>query len=290
MDPQLRRILSADDGGEGGGAGGGEGGGGESSWREGLSEEIREHPALTTIPDVSTLAQNFLATKEMVGKKGIILPKEGDAADIARFRTEIGVPETADGYELGDFAPPEGMPWSDEFQGAMLSKLHEIGIPNGQIRQIMDGYSEVGGAHYTAQVKTAEQGYEQGVAQLKEELGASYGASTKLAERAFKAAAGEHHEELENIVLPSGIRLGDHPAFVRTFINIGKQYEEAGLHGEKAGGSGSAKSPDQAKAEIATLKANPAYTDEHHPEHKLVVDRMNELYEQAYPDSAPEVL
>ena len=104
---------------------------GEASWRDGLDVGLKEHPALTTIADVPTLAKSFVETKEMVGRKGIILPKEGDAGDLIRFRTEIGVPGSPEEYDLGDFKPPEGLPWSDDFQSKMLTKLHTLGIPNG---------------------------------------------------------------------------------------------------------------------------------------------------------------
>ena len=302
MNPRERRILTAEgaEGGEGGaGAGGAEGGeggagagagGGDLGWRSDLPAEIQNDPSLVTISDVPTLAKSFLETKEHVGRIGIIPPKEGDVADLARFRKEIGVPETAEEYNLGDFKPPEGLPWSGDFQTAMLGKLHDIGIPNGQVRQILDGYTEVGGVQHAALELLKDQGYEQGTAKLKEELGANYDASTKLAERVFKAAAGEHADAISHLVLADGTHLGDNPAFTRLFIGIGKQYQEAGLHGEKVGGTGFTKTPDQAKQEIAELESHKALHDASHPEHQIIQDRMTELYKQAYPDEKPEVL
>ena len=261
-----------------------------AGWRESLDAEIRDHPALTTIADVPALAKRFLSTQEMVGKKGIILPKEGDAADVARFRKEIGVPESVEGYDLGDFTPPEGLPWDDGFQTAMLGKLHAIGIPGSQIKQLFSDYAEVQNDQYQAMVAAAGQGHEQGQTKLKAELGRDYDASTSLAKRAFKAASGDYHDELSHLVLADGTHLGDNPAFVRTFINVGKQFAEHGLAGERVGGGDFMKTPEQAKAEIATLEKNPAYRNADDPEHKMLVDKMSGLYEQAYPTTQPEVL
>ena len=50
----------------------------------------------------------------MLGKKGLILPDESNPQDVARFLKEIGRPETVEGYERGEFQPPEGLPWDPE--------------------------------------------------------------------------------------------------------------------------------------------------------------------------------
>ena len=260
-----------------------------ASWRDGFGAEIKDHPALADFADLNALGESYVLTKKMVGEKGIILPKEGDTGDLVRFRTEIGVPATADDYELGDFKPPEGVPWSKDFQKSMLQRLHRIGIPNGQIREILDAHAEETGTQYAALVKGASQGHEQGVTKLKEELGMDYDASMELAERSFKAAAGENFEELSHLVLADGTYFGDHPAFVRTFINIGKQYREAGLHGEKFSGGGFTLTPKAAQDEIAALESNPAWKDADHPEHEIVMSKMDDLYKQAYPEKQPEV-
>ena len=261
-----------------------------ASWREGLPVETRDHPALADFADVPALAKSHIETKEMVGRKGIILPKEGDAADLARFNKEIGVPETAEDYDMSGFTPPEGLQWSDGFQTAMLAKLHARGVPSGQVRGLFDDYAEVRAAEQAAMQAAEGKGNERGTLALKEELGADYPASTALAERAFRAASGDQFEELSHLTLADGTNLGDNPAFVRTFINVGKQYQEHGLAGEKVGGGGFMKTPAQAKDEIATLENNPAYHDADNPEHNMVVAKMNDLYKQAYPEKAPEVL
>jgi len=245
---------------------------------------------LADLADVPALAKSYLSTKEMVGKKGIILPVEGDEADIARFRTEIGVPDTVDGYDMSGFKPPEGLPWSDGFQKAMLTRLHARGIPNGQIQALFDDYAEVSNDEYQGLVGAATKGHEQATLALKTELGADYEASAALAQRAFKAAAGDQFEELSHVVLPDGTNLGDNPAFVRTFMNVGKQLSEHGLLGGKDSGGSYALTPESAKAEIAILEKNPGLYNEDDPEHKLLVDKKNTLYEMAYPETQVEVL
>jgi len=299
----MRRILTMGDGSDGSGDGGGDGGGGGAggdsgggtgggdggggtapSWRDGVSEDIRSHPALADIADIPTLAQSYIETKSLVGRKGIILPKEGDAGDLARFRTEIGVPDSAEGYDLGDFKPPEGLPWSDGFQTAMLEKLHARGIPNGQIREILDDYAEVSNGEYTGMVDAQKQGHTNGTEALKKELGSSYDASVGLSQRAFKAAAGDNFDAVANLTLADGTQLGDNLAFVKTFINVGKQYQEAGLHGEKSGGGGFMLTPEAAQKEFDTISGHVALYDDDHPEHAAIVARKSELAKMAWPE------
>ncbi len=262
--------------------------GGSVSWRNDLAPEIKDHPALTRIPDVPGLAKAFLETKELVGRKGIILPKEGDTADQARFHKEIGVPETVDGYEL-NFAPPEGLPWSPEFETTMLAKMHGRGIPKQLAGELFHDYAEVQVQQYTAMTEASGQGRETAAAELRTELGADYEPSLALSKRAFAHAAGDHADAIQHLVLADGTHLGDNPLFVRTFMNVGKQYAEAGLAGEKSG-MGFVKSPSQAQDEINALYKNPAYFNADDPEHASIMGKMNELFEMAHPEKAPEVL
>jgi hypothetical protein len=109
--------------------------------------------------------------------------------------------------------------------------------------------------------------------------------------RVFRKAAGEEHaDRISNLILADGTHLGDHPDFARVFMGIGKQYQEAGLHGEKTGGGGFRKSPEQALQEIAKLESHKALHDDNHPEHQIIQDRITELYKDAHPEQKSEVL
>ena len=139
-------------------------------------------------------------------------------------------------------------------------------------------------------VARAGQGHEQGQAKLRAELGAKYDESTALAKRAFKSASGDQFDELSHLVLADGTHLGDNPAFVRTFINVGMQFAEHGLAGEKVGGGGFGKTPEQANQEILEIEANKNLYRDGHPEQKLLQAKRDDLYKFAFPDKQPEVL
>ena len=278
-------------GGEAGGQESGAGNGAAPGWRETyLDSETQALPALAVFDDVPALAKGFLETKEMVGRKGIILPKEGDAGDLARFHTEIGVPGSPEEYDLGDFAPPEGLPWSEHLQTVMLGKLHARGIPQSQIRGLFEDLAEAENDEYKSMTQTQKQGYETSEKALREELGAAYEPSIALSLRAFKAAAGDEYDTVNHLLLADGTQLGDHPAFIKTWINVGNQYQEHGLAGEKIGGGGFALTPEAAKQELETIEANPNLWKEGHSEQKQLQARKNELAEMAFPETKPEVL
>lgn len=260
-----------------------------ASWRDGLDAEIRDHPNLARIADVPALARSFLETREHVGKKGIILPKEGDAADLARFNLEIGVPPTPEEYDLGDFTPPEGLPWSETLQTVMLGKLHARGVPQSQIRGLFDDLADAQNDEYIEMVGVQKKGHESGMAKLKETLGVDYEPSIALAERAFKRMAGDNFEAVNSMVLADGTRVWDHPDFVSLFIKVGKTHREHKIEGETEGG-GFTKTVESAKEEIAKLENHPAWRNADDPEHAIIQSQMDALYLQAYPEQKPEVL
>lgn len=83
---------------------------------------------------------------EFAGKKveGVVVPNEGSTeAEVAEFRRAIGVPETADAYEL----KPENMPEGLEFDGELASEwsnvFHEVGISQEQAQKIAQAYSDI---------------------------------------------------------------------------------------------------------------------------------------------------
>ena len=259
-----------------------------SSWRDGLSDDLRAHPILKDIKDVSGLAQSYVQQGELVGRKGIILPKEGDAADQERYFNESGRPETVDGYDLGDFAPAEGLPWSDDLQTSMLGSMHELGLTNEQANGVIRAYAE----GQTSQFDELNVGIEQANAaveqDLKREYGTSFDAKIDLGNRAFALAAGDKMDDIRQLVMGDGTMLGNNKAFIQMFTKLGESLGEDSLRGSGSPQS-FAKSPEQAQGELSQLATDENFDkilwDKSHPEHDRAVARRSALYEQAYPNT-----
>ena len=261
------------------------------SWRDGLPDDLRAHPGLEKYSDVSALAKGFLSQSELVGRKGVLLPKEGDAVDLARFHSELpGYVESPEAYDLDGFSPPEGLPWSDNVQTSMLSAMHEAGLTNGQVNSVLQSYAESQSTELGVMQQTIADATVAGEKALRAEFGASYDAKMAQATQAFALATGDKKEEIENLVMGDGTRFGDNPALVRMFAKLGEALGEDSLRGD--GGSGSTqtftRSPSQAQAELNALANDTGHQaalhDPENPEHARAVDRQDALYKQIYID------
>src|SRR5271154_4254743 len=62
--------------------------------------------------------------------------KMADENAVKAWRTSMGVPETADKY---DIAPPEGSPYP-QFTGYLKEVLHQAGSPPGMAKLLANGY------------------------------------------------------------------------------------------------------------------------------------------------------
>ena len=258
------------------------------SWRDGLSDDLRAHPSLKNFQDVGGLAKSYVSQSELVGRKGVILPNENDAADQARFYGELGRPESVDGYDLGDFAPSEGLSWSDDLQVSMLGSMHELGLTNDQVNGVIRAYAE----GQTSQLDEFNQSVDQSNTSVEQELrreyGNTYDAKIDLGNRAFALAAGDQMDDVRQIVLADGTMLGNNKPFIKLFTKLGESLGEDSLRGSGSPQSFS-KSPEQAQGELSQLAIDESFQkilmDASHPEHERVVQRRADLYEQAYPNT-----
>ena len=259
-----------------------------SSWRDGLSEDVRSHPSIKNFLDVGQLAESYVSQSELVGRKGVILPTEGDAADQARFYGELGRPETAGDYDLGDFVPPNEIAWSENVQTTVLDAMHNAGLTNAQVNDVVRAYSESQQTEFEGVVQGVTLKHEEGITDLKREYGANYDAKVDSANRAFDLAAGDKKDEIRLMVMADGSTLGNNPAMIRMFVKMGESIGEDKLRGG-GGVSSFTKSPDQAKAELSALAIDETYEkvlwDKNHPEHDRAVQRKADLYTMAYPDA-----
>ena len=251
------------------------------SWRDGLPDEVRSHPSLANMPDVGGLAKAYLTLEGQAGQKGVPLPADdAPAEEWDKFYAALGRPEKADGYDLAGFSVPEGLPWAEDVQKTMVGKMHELGLTNRQVVGLMSAYAEAQNGQWTSFNTSMGQAVEATEAKLKQEWGQSYAAKMDLANRVVKHAFGDDLDAAKQIQLADGSYLLDSPAIARAFARIGEAWAEDGdLPGT---GIEFAKSPSEAKAEIAKLKRDPefqkVFLDKRHPEHQAAVHRMQSLH------------
>ncbi len=258
------------------------------SWRESLSPDNKSHPALADFKDVDGLAKSYIHQGQLIGVDKFALPKDDWTPEqFDEHYTKLGRPESADGYELGDLEVPEGLPWDDEFQGAMVEKMHGLGLNTNQVKGVLGAYIESIGGQYETATGDANRATEAGIEALRKEWGTSYPAQVDVANRAFLSFAGDRSEEVRQMLMADGTQLGDNPAFIRVFAAAGSMMSEHGL----VGGGPAARetlAPAEAEAKINELMADEdfrkQYYDKNNPAHEAANKRMAGLYGMQYPE------
>lgn len=255
-----------------------------SPFYDALSADRREALKAKNFASPDAFADAYLDLEKKIGAKGIIPPGE-DATDADRdaFYNALGRPETADKYDLGDFAPPEALDglWSEDLQGRMLGHLHKAGLSNAQAKSVVEAYAKEREAEFMQFSESAQTAATATTAKLKSTWGAGFDAEMDLANRAVAHAFGKSVDEVKMLRLQDGSYLLDNHALAVAFNKYGHLMQEEGVL-DGGGGGRMGMTPDAAKAEIQKLKADgdfqKAFLDESHPEHAAAMRRMNTLH------------
>lgn len=127
---------------------------------------------------------------------------------------------------------PDGVALDTKLMDGFKATAKEIGLDSPKAQQLADLYLE----HQQALAKAHEEEARAVVAQWRAEVdqdkefgGAALQENLALAAKAIDRFGGE---ELRQVLEQSGF--GDHPAFVRAFIRIGKQLREDSIAGTSA--------------------------------------------------------
>jgi hypothetical protein len=258
-----------------------------SDWRQNFSDaDLAAAPSVQKFQNPEALAKSYVELESRIGAKGVVPPKDDSPEEQARFYAELGRPESAEAYELGDFAPPEGLPWDEGFQGRMQQMLWDAGLTSTQVQKVLAGYSADLNDQYVAVQQAHEAQVGQGMESLKREYGEAFPAKIEMARRLFKHAAGDQFEALATTKLADGSNLGDNPGLIRMLAKIGGmtgEHDLSGIMGEKR--QQFSFSPAEAEGEINRLLGDKdfmeAYMSAQHPEHRAAVEKMDGLHKAA---------
>lgn len=164
---------------------------------------------------------------------GKLMAQLGDDAtpeEVAAYRKQAGIPETPEGY---DFKAPEGLQITDADKAvidAMKPAFHELNIPPKQAEALVNrvlamNADTVQHLYESARDKTTTQR-----AEIMAELGNEFKPALRVAESWMDQTIGpERRGALVELTLADGTKLGDHPDFVRLWVNAGKVASGDGL-------------------------------------------------------------
>lgn len=274
----------------GGAAGGGAAAGGAADWTAGITNaDVRAMVTTKGYKSADDLGVAYINAEKAIGADKITLPgRDAKPEDWNPVFERLGWPKDPKGYEFK--APdklPDGFKYDDKLGEAFRGMAHKHLLTATQAAGVHDDFvALLAGAHTQGAGDIAMRNLD-GLDALKKEFGAAAPAKFEAANRALTFFGGpEVVEELKKAGLQSN------PAIVKAWAKIGEALGEKGNTPGMGGGGGGnfSKTPDEAKAEIAKIrgeassKPDHALNDKKNPEHKAMVDRMNSLYEMAYPN------
>ena len=94
-----------------------------------LPDDLGNHSSVKQMKNVVDLAKSYMNTKGLVGKKLEEFWKSDDAAIVAKRNEIMGIPNSADGYEIDMPEVPEGVAYNEAVLNEFKAKAAELGIP-----------------------------------------------------------------------------------------------------------------------------------------------------------------
>lgn len=248
-----------------------------SAWRDGIEDkDARAYADKFASP--ADLTTNAMDLRKKLSNAVVRPGKDAKPEEVAAFRKAMGVPDTADKYDL---APANGLAVNDEFKKTMSSVFLEAGISVDQAKALNGAWNSFLVAQQeqtTAARKTALTAAE---ARLKKEWpGEEYAQNVNFAKGAAKAFGGEEFLSWVETAQIDGVSVGNRPEFLRVFSAIGRRMGEDTLH---LGTSSQDKADLQ--GQISAKRAELGEARRNHDQKS--VDRLNgelqNLYAKAHP-------
>jgi hypothetical protein len=241
-------------------------------WVNGLDPELKEHPSLKNFKSPNDLAKSWVNAQKLIGKdKVALLNEKSTPEEREAFYNKLGRPEKPEGYK---FEPlPE--PIQNESREKNFAEFaHKQGFTQAQASALRGWWASEMNAEMSQMGEQNENTQKETETELRREWGMAYQAKMVTANKVLS----QFSEPTQKKIMGA---FGNDPDVIRDLAKMGGKFSEAGMIGKSPDGM---MSPEEAQAEIAKLKVNPAYLDGQHPEHKIVVSRMTQLFKMLHPE------
>ena len=260
------------------------------NWRDSLPADMRDNEVVKRYKTLTKFAESAINARAKLSQTCIRKPgKDATLQDVAEYYTELGRPSDVDTYKFDDI--DYGIaPKNEDSDSRIMKEMYDAGLNEYQARRLMEfGVKE---AQFQVQAQLDQQ--EQNVTDLDAKLNAEFGAAKaiklELAARGWEKLFGEGDtakekaHEIANLKLVDGTMLGDHFDLIRAMADLGQHVGEDGQIGPKQ--TRFAKTPQEAKQDIATLAADPEFQEalhnRRHVGHAEAVRRQTAAYEAVY--------
>src|SRR6056300_1309240 len=242
------------------------------SWKDTISEEFRNDPNISKFTELDALAKSYINATRMIGQDKVAIPNENSTDDQwQEVYGKLGRPESPDKYKLE--VQSETAPLDDTAIKQFAENAHQLGLNNKQAQGILEFYkNSMEGSIQQAKVdtETAQANAEQ---ELRKEWGRSYDENIK---RAGAIAKANMSEDILNMELKDGTRIGDHPSVIKGFANIANLMSEDKLVSTESENVSQGIDYDSEISKIVNDRDGP-YWNKAHPEHDKIVQKVFNL-------------
>lgn len=204
----------------------------DADWRASIEDpKLREFASRFESP--SDVAKTAFEFRQKLSNAISLPGKKATDEEIAEFNKKLGVPESADGYEIKLPELPEGVDEERLSEGMsdFRARMHKVGARPEQVQAVVDWYFDTVNTAIEQQDKAVEESFEEAEATLRKEWSDDYDANLEHAKRAVKQFGDEDFQALvdEDGAKIDGKPVGNHPAFLKAFAKIGRRIGEGGL-------------------------------------------------------------
>jgi len=245
--------------------------GSSGAWYDKLNDpDLRGNATLKRFKTEEDAFKAHLELQKTLGADRVVWPKdENDTEGWAEVHKRLGVPESADEYNLGAVDTAEGLPEFDK--GDFQARMKSANVPKamaeklwGEFTGMMNGIANTNSEQYQSQVKDAK-------ANLMNEWGDAYDTNVR---RGQSVIDNFSDNKADNDFLTQA--LASDPRGIAFLSKIGKQFSESSIEGFQDKKSFTL-SPKEAEGELRKLKSSPDYRSDDARVRGQAVDRANDL-------------
>jgi hypothetical protein len=198
-------------------------------WRAGIAEpNLRRVAEKFTSP--AEVVKSYAALQSRLGRSVVKPGPDAGPEELASYHRQLGVPDSAAGYQV---SLPENLPEplrsdpaGEALQQDFLKAMHAAGASNDIVQTALDWYYGNAAQGLEQQKKTATECLAEAEAGLRREWGADHERNLACAQRAVTAFGDDGFVDFLEAQEVEGVKLGDHPAFLRAFAAIGRAMSE----------------------------------------------------------------
>ena len=240
-----------------------------ATWKDSISQEFREDPNISKFTEIDALAKSYINATRMIGQDKVAVPNENSTDDQwNEVYGKLGRPESADKYKLE--VNSETAQIDEGSIKSFAENAHKLGLNNKQAQGILEYYKDsMEGSAQQSKIDT-ETAQAQSEAELRKEWGRSFDENLK---KAASVAKANMNEDVLNMQLKDGTRLGDHPSIIKGFANIANLMSEDKMIGTDEDSATGGRNLDEEISKIVNDRDGP-YWNKAHPDHDKIVQQV----------------